>query len=958
MTITKFRRALLALPLLALAISPPGHAQETEAATRQASATTGWGLPIYDIAPDASVRYGMLPNGLRYAILRNTTPEKAVVIRFGFDVGWVDEEDDELGLAHFIEHMAFNGSTKIPEGEMIKLLEREGLAFGADTNASTGFEETIYKLDLPRNDPALLDTALMLMRETASELTIAPEAVDRERGVIQSETRTRNTYAIRRIKHYLKFIAPQTRYSARFRADGTNENIDSAPAERLKELYARYYRPDNAALVIVGDIDPDAVQKQVEAHFAGWNAGPEPIERVNGGEIDLARGRAATNFVDPDVEQIVVVDRFAPYRRPESTVADFRHALLSGLGRAMLNRRFEQIANAPDAPILSGSVSASDFFELYDQSSMTLQAKEGEWQQAMHIGEQEWRRAMEFGFTGAELAEQLANFTRAYRTGAEQQDTRRSASLATGILSTAKSRRLFITPQTSWELFQSMAGSITPEMVAAAFREDYALGEPLIHVSTKSPIEGGEQAILDAFAASQAVKVNAPAAGELATFGYTDFGPAGTMASDTQVADLGFRTIRFANNVRLNLKRTDFEKNKVRFNIRVGSGGLSLPDDAMGNALFLSTSFDSGGLGKHSFDDLRRILAGRDVTHGLSVQGDQFRTSGQTTMVDLPLQMQLTAAYLSDPGFRPEALTRWQALLPPFLAAADATPQAVAQFELPQIITDNNPRFGIPAKEKLEAVTLENARALTHLQLAQAPIEIAVVGDIDEAAVIEAVASSFGALPMRQQSLEEFTVSRQAHFTANRKPVTLVHEGAEDQALAQVYWPTTDDDDAQEEATLRLLAAVMRLDLLEEIREKLGASYSPGATSAMSDTFDGFGSFSASVVVEPGKADAVFTTIDEIARGLRETAADADLLERARRPMLEQLAQSKRENSYWLGMLAEAQLRADRLDRYRDYEDRLRRVTPEMLKAAAAQYLRDDQALRIRIVHKSLVPAE
>ena len=244
MTITKFRRALLALPLLALAISPPGHAQETEAATRQASATTGWGLPIYDIAPDASVRYGMLPNGLRYAILRNTTPEKAVVIRFGFDVGWVDEEDDELGLAHFIEHMAFNGSTKIPEGEMIKLLEREGLAFGADTNASTGFEETIYKLDLPRNDPALLDTALMLMRETASELTIAPEAVDRERGVIQSETRTRNTYAIRRIKHYLKFIAPQTRYSARFRADGTNENIDSAPAERLKELYARYYRPD------------------------------------------------------------------------------------------------------------------------------------------------------------------------------------------------------------------------------------------------------------------------------------------------------------------------------------------------------------------------------------------------------------------------------------------------------------------------------------------------------------------------------------------------------------------------------------------------------------------------------------------------------------------------------------------------------------------------------------------
>lgn len=957
MTRSIMRRALMALPLLALA--GPLAAQSSSAPAASAIAdTTGWGLPIHDIAPDPAVRFGTLPNGLHYAILRNTTPERAVVVRFGFDIGWVDEADDELGLAHFIEHMAFNGSTKVPEGEMIKLLEREGLAFGADTNASTGFEDTIYKLDLPRNDPELLDTALMLMRETASELTIAPEAVDRERGVIQSETRTRNTYAIRRIKHYLKFIAPETRYAARFRADGTNENVDGAPATRLKDLYARYYRPDNAALVIVGDIDPDAVQKQVEAHFASWNARPDPIADVDGGIVDLARGPAAANFVDPAVENMVVVDRFAEYRRHESTVSDFRHSLLSALGRAMLNRRFERIANAPDAPILSGGVSAGDFFELYDQSTMTLQAKEGEWQQALRIGEQEWRRAMEFGFTEAELAEQMANFTRGYRDAAEQQNTRRSESMATAILSTAKTRRLFVLPQTSWELFQAFAEDITPDMVADAFRSDYALGKPLIHVSSKQPIAGGEQTILDEFAASQAVAVTAPQGGALGEFGYTDFGHAGAIASDTVVADLGFREIRFANNVRLNLKRTDFEQNKVRFTIRIGSGGLSLPDDSMGTAMFLSSTMHSGGLGKHSFDELRQILAGRDVTHGLSVQGDQFSVAGQTTMVDLPLQMQLTAAYLSDPGFRTEALTRWQALLPPYLARADATPQSVAQFQLPQIITDNNPRFGIPAKEKLESVTLEAARAQTLAQLTSAPIEISVVGDIDEAAVIAAVASSFGALPTRQDKLEPFTASRQAHFTTRREPVTLLHAGAEDQALAQVYWPTTDDGDAQEEATLRLLATVMRLELLEEIREKLGASYSPGATSSMSDTFEGFGSFSVSVVVEPGQADAVFAVIDTIARSLRETPVDADLLDRARKPMLEQLALSKRENSYWLGVMSEAQLRASRLDRFRDYEARLRNVTPAMLQAAAARYLLDNQALRIRIVHKSLAPSE
>ena len=351
-------------------------------------------------------------------------------------------------------------------------------------------------------------------------------------------------------------------------------------------------------------------------------------------------------------------------------------------------------------------------------------------------------------------------------------------------------------------------------------------------------------------------------------------------------------------------------------------------------------------------------MAGRDVASGLNAGGDKFSTSGSTTMADLELQLQLTAAYLADPGFRAEALSRWQALLPPFLASADATPQAVAQFELPQVLTEDNPRFGIPAKEQLEAVTLEQARALTSGQFGSAPIEIAVVGEMDEASVIDAVARTFGALPARSAQLEPFAEARQASFTSRREPVTLTHAGAEDQALAHVYWPTTDDDDAQEEATMRLLATVMRLQLLEEIRENLGASYSPGASSSMSDTYDGFGTFSTSVVVAPGDADKVFATIDTIAADLRAKLVDADLLDRARRPMLENLAQQKTQNPYWLGLLSEAQLKADRLDRYRSLETRLRNVTPEMLQEAAARYLTQEDALRIRIVHQSLAESE
>ena len=956
MKIAKFTCVLAALPLIAMAA--PLAAQEVEArvAATPQTAETAWGNPIHDIAPDTNVTYGVLENGMRYAIMHNERPEKGVVLRFGFDVGWVDEEDDELGLAHFIEHMAFNGSTNIPEGEMIKLLEREGLAFGADTNASTGFEDTIYKLDLPRNDGELFDTALMLMRETASELTIAADAVDRERGVIQSETRTRNNFQIRRFKDFFKFVAPDTRYSARFRADGTVENIDAVPAERLRELYARYYRPDNAALVIVGDVDVAEVEAKVRDVFGDWEKPAQAIDYVDGGAIDLNRGPAAANFVDPDVPYLVVIQRYAPYREPVSTVAEFRRSMLSSLGRAMVNRRFEQIRNAPDAPIISGGLSGGDFFRLVDESSVTLQAKEGEWQQALAIGEQEWRRAFEHGFTEAELAEQIANFTRSFRNNAEQQNTRQSAALAGGILGTAKTGLLFTTPQTNYELWQAFAETVTPEMVHSVFREENALSPALVHVSTKEAIEGGEQAILDVLAASQATPVEAPAAVEVASFGYTDFGTPGEVVSDTMVEDLGFRQIRFANGVMLNLKPTDFEEGKLRYSVRIGSGQLSLPDDGIATGMFMSTSLANGGLGKHSYDEIRRIMAGRNVSSGILVGGNQFGASGSTTMDDLALQMQLTTAFLTDPGFREEALTRWLSILPPFLAQTDATPQSVAQFKLAKIISDNNPRFGFPPEEELKAVTLERARALVAEQFASAPIEIAVVGEIDEDEVIAAVASTFGALPERATTLQPFSAARKASFTSRREPVTLTHAGAPDQALAMAYWPTTDDDDAQEEATMRLLAGVMRLQLLEEIREKLGASYSPGAGSSMSDTYDGYGTFSTSVVVAPDDADRVFATVSQIARDLRDAPVDADLLDRARKPMLESLTQQRTQNGYWLGMLSEAQLGADRLDRYRTYEQRLKNVTPEMMQAAAARYLTEDDMLRISIVHESVAP--
>ena len=921
--------------------------------TPQQTGETAWGTPIYDVLPDPAVRYGTLPNGIKYAVLKNATPKDSASVRLGFDFGSAAEGEEERGLAHFIEHMAFNGSTNVPEGDMVKILERKGLSFGADTNASTGFDQTVYKLDLPQTSDDLIDTALMLMRETAGNLTIAPDAVDRERGVLLSERRTRDGFQLRRIEDYYKFVAPDTPYPNRLPI-GTDAVLKDASADTIRSLYHRYYRPENATLVMVGDFDPAAVEAKIKARFADWQGvGPAGVPQPDG-RIDLARPTSVDIFVDPAVPNLVTFDSFEPYRKTPDTQAEGRRALLEQLGNAIVSRRLEKIANAPGSAIIAGQASSGDFYETAKTAQLLVVANDGQWRDAVTVGETELRRALEYGFTQGELAEQLSNFELAVRTQAEQADTRRSPALAEQILATEDDDDIFSTPAFQFAFFERVKPTLTADAVDAAFRARWKGSAPLVHVSTKTPIEGGEAAVASVLQTASTQAVAAPVAGAAATFAYNDFGTPGQVVSDTTIPDLGIRTVRFANNVRLNIKRTDFEQGKVRYAVRVGSGELQLPADKPGLSFLMNQTFANAGLGRQSYDELTQALAGRTVSAGLTASDDSFGAAGTTTPADLALQMKVTAAYVTDPGYRPEAQSRWAGLVPLISAQLDATPQAVAARDVGRLLASGDERFGIPRQADLQARSVDELKGALTPILADAPIEIAIVGDVDEAAAIAAVAQSFGALPTRQADFGAFDDRRAVRFPADREPVTLTHSGQADQALALAYWPTDDDADPVEEARVTMLARVMGLMLLEEIREKLGATYSPNASASLSRVYRHYGTFGTSVIVEPGRADEVFAAVDRIAGELRAGEVDADLLDRARAPVLEGIAKSRRENGWWLGVAGRAQSEADRLDRVRQQEATVRGLTPADLQAMARKYLRDDRELQIRVVSDKL----
>lgn len=907
-----------------------------------------WAFEESDIEPDPAFHFGTLENGMRYILRSNNRPEGTAIVRLRIGSGSLSESDDERGLAHFVEHMAFNGSTRVPEGEMIKLLEREGLAFGADTNASTSFGETIYKLDLPRNDTELLGTALMIIRETASELTIAPDAVERERGVILAERRDRTNFSLRETQDRFAFTTPDARYVDRFPI-GVVEVLESAAAVDLRGFYEREYVPANATLVVVGDFDVAVMERLVTQYFADWDAAPKPAE-PDAGPVDLSREGETDIYLDPALSERVTVSRHGPWRDDVDSAARRRANLLRTVGYSALNRRLQRIARAEDAPFRSAGFGTGDVFEEARETRLIVDAVDGGWEPALAAAALETRAALTHGFSEAEIAEQVARIRRAQRNSVESANTRRNAALAGAALALVDDGLVPSTPQASLERFERFAPYITPAAVLAAVHADAApLDNPLIRFRGRAAPEGGKAALRAAWDAAMRAALPPPREEQDIRFAYTDFGPPGEVVEDIVEPKFGIRTLRFANGVRLNLKQTDLSEDRISFRVHMDGGRLL---DTVENPLAteLIGWLPIGGLGAHSQDELQSILAGRNIALSLTRGGDTFSMSGTTTPDDLELQMQVLAASISDPGYRPEAVARYRRNIGNFFKTLDSTPARALGNRIGGILSGGDPRFTLQDKSDYEALDFERLRAVIGDRLESGAIEIGLVGDFDMDRAIAFVAATFGALPDREYDFLAREEARQRSFTTDREPVVLTHTGEADQAVLRLTWPTTDDRDQAEVVRLELLERITRLALQEELRERLGQAYSPSARNSPSRTYRDYGTFSITASLDLADLTEGRAAVQAVVDKLRSEPVDSDTLERARRPLLEAIDNALKTNGSWLALVDRAQSEAFRLDRQLAARGLVESVTADDLHAIARRYLAPDKAVRVEVV--------
>jgi zinc protease len=900
-----------------------------------------------DFKPDAAVIYGKLPNGLRYGIQKWPTPKGEVSIRLRVAAGALMERPEQSGLAHFLEHMAFNGSENVPESDFDKILAREGLQFGPDSNAYTSWDETVYMLDMP--NATKLPLGLSMMRETAGRLLLAGDAIDRERGIIVSEERARDNPGFRQFKAWMNHALEGTLIPARWPI-GDMKVVREAPRDLFVDLYKRYYTPERTFLVVVGDIDPVAAEAEIKRLFANWaqptDAGPDPSL----GTLKPKPG-AVKLFVDAQVPTSIQLYGLKPYVSVPDTSSERRDEVLLGLGQAMLNERLERISRREGSPITSAETDDSDWFKTVNVASITANATSpAQWKQGLEIIDLELRRALEHGFTAEEFRVALANQREAYQRAVSQAGARRSAGIAGSILESFSEDVVHTSAEDDLAWFNTVAPTLTVEGALAQFRELWGEQTPQLFIATGAPIEGGEAAIKSAYEAARARPAPAPAVQTAAKWDYVSFGTPGRIVSQIDLKGLDATQARFGNNVRLVMKPTKFETGRVRVQVRFGDGALAIPATKPGLAFAIQSSFIAGGLGRLDVDDLNRALAGRSVSPGFGVSEDAFVLSGTTTPQDLELQLQLLAAYFTDPAWRPDGLARLKSNKDAIYRQIDSTPGGVWGTRGGEVLRSGDRRFGFPTPAEFDALTLADARAIVDAARRDSAVEVLIIGDIEPGAARAAVAKTFGALPVRAAKPQIRTNERKVMFPAGRGTTVLEHKGRSDQSLAMVFWPLRDYGDGREVRAVRVLENAMQARLNEVIREELGDTYSPGTDWAPSQVSPGYGTIGAISEVKPDQANRVLATMERIAADLAAGKIDQDLFDRAKRPLVADFEETTANNPWWMGALSNISFEPIRLARTRDAKAHYADVTLDQVKALAKTYLVPGKARLVKVV--------
>ena len=867
----------------------------------------------------------------------------------------------------------FNGLRNFKNNSLlVEQLQTLGIGFGPHFNAYTSWFETVYMLGLPAIDenPHVVPLCFTVMRDFMDGALLLQEEIDLERGVILAEINQRDSVRDRLDTQTVEFLIPNTLYAqnGRYEIGGSNRTvIETIPRAEFVEFYQEYYAPSRMTFVVTGDIaDVSDMEAMIKTAFQNMtnpeNAGVDPdlgsidtSTNENGEPDEQLRAKVLTDEEFQYHELYMYSIRsYNKYDKPDTKAERIKNLQLN-IANRVLKERFTNLKLEDNSPISYGN-SYSYTYEgeptVIEFSLVTIDHLDGELEAGTRVLEQEFRRMMEYGITQSEFDQFARVIVNGYEESVEGKETRDSSSIADSLIGGIESLRVFSSPETNLEIIKEAidTGFVTPESCHEIFREQWNNASISFVYNTKDVSASGTNdtevladIIKEYYTQSKWAKIEPPVDYSNITFGYTDFGAPGEIISDRTVEDLEIRQLVLSNNVRVNIKRTDFADNDIVMTANFGGGLLSLPNDPKSTGLdwFASTMINNGGLGKHSLDEIKRLTAGYSVGWTFSVEDDRFNFGGSTNPDDLLLELQLFIAHITDPGYRSEALKQWEFNVPPRMS--DYKHTLTGPFaEMSHYLKGGDSRFDIPDEEVLLSFTPDDAKLWLLPEFATSYLEFSIVGDLpeDDDVLVDYILKTLGTLPQREEEPKlpnEFR-DYDLKFPSDVLPQTnmYTYDSKLEQAAVVVGWEMVGHAEHNINITrsANILSSIFQDRMRVLIREELGAAYSTRALNSPMDGFD-HGEFVTYAIVAPHNMTLVLDSMLTIAGNLASDGITEDELVRGKNPFLTFLDDSLTSNSYWLNtVLSLCQAQPYRLEWTRNrgaFYDRLKVEDIDML---------------------------
>ena len=906
--------------------------------------------PTATIPLDPAITTGTLPNGLRYYVRRNGRPEKRVLMQLAVKAGSVDETDAQQGLAHFLEHMGFNGTKRFKPGELVAALEASGSRLGPHVNAQTGFDDTIYMFQLPSDKPDVVEKGMQALADFAGGMTLEPGEIDKERGVVIEEWRGGLGAGSRLRDQQIPVLFHQSKYAERLPI-GKPEVLKSFPPSELRAFYEKWYRPDRMAVVAVGDMDPAALEALIKREF-GPLVKPSTPPPDRNYPVPLANETMVKMATDPEATQSSVSILRKRPNQPQDRVADYRRSLVNSLAYEMLNERFDEIARKPDAPFLGAGAYGGSLSPTVDTFTLAASVQDGRIQPGLVALEVEANRVERYGFGAGELERarkwMLASYDRAY---AERDKTESSSYVQEYINHFLQGEP---TPGIEYEhtLVQALVPAITADEVASAAKGAFSdASRVILGVSPQKPgiAVPTETDLRAAVTSADAVAVT-PWADTTSSAALLDKIPdPAAISSRREIPELGVTVVRFANGVEAWLKPTDFKNDQVLFSLSASGGSSLQTPDKFVEAQLATGQVELSGAGGHRAVDLPKLTAGKIASASPFISLSSHGIQGSSTPANIETALQLLHLKFTAPGDDPEAFEFIKRQLQSQVVNRLSSPSAVFGDKVGEVNTLKHYTSRPLTVERIAALDRAAMVAFYKARFANAAdFTFYLVGTFKVDEALPLVARYVGTLPSTGKSTSRF---KDVGITFPPASETArVEKGREPKSQTVLSYFADPPIEENEQTRVEAATEVLEIALRDILREELGETYSVSVGLAQSLPQRGGGHIQISFSSAPDNADKMIARVRQEVLRLQKDGPTDDLTNRAKETAKRNHETAVRQNGFWLGRLQSAKL----LDRdpllILARLQRIEAVTPAILQETFRKYFPADRSTVVTLV--------